>query len=92
MRSWLIALALTAALAVVAVMMAGAWTRIEVTLPWPAVAAMIAGVVLSLAVGFGLMALVFYSSRSGHDEEAARNNHLPRLRRDRDRDRDEPGP
>ncbi|OSI67419.1 hypothetical protein BSZ21_17690 [Bradyrhizobium canariense] len=26
------------------------------------------GVVLSLAVGFGLMGLVFYSSRSGYDE------------------------
>jgi|EndMetStandDraft_5_1072996.scaffolds.fasta_scaffold692552_2 hypothetical protein len=26
------------------------------------------GVILSLAVGFGLMGLVFYSSRSGYDE------------------------
>jgi len=26
------------------------------------------GVVVSLAVGFGLMALVFYSSRTGYDE------------------------
>lgn len=30
--------------------------------------AMALGVVLSLAVGFGLMALVFYSSRRGYDE------------------------
>jgi hypothetical protein len=26
------------------------------------------GVVVSLAVGFGLMALIFYSSRKGYDE------------------------
>jgi hypothetical protein len=30
--------------------------------------AMTLGVVVSLAVGFGLMALVFYSSRKGYDE------------------------
>jgi len=30
------------------------------------------GVVVSLAVGGGLMALVFYSSRRGYDEEANR--------------------
>jgi hypothetical protein len=31
-------------------------------------AAMAFGVIISLAVGFGLMALVFYSSRKGYDE------------------------
>ena len=30
--------------------------------------AMVLGVVISLAVGFGLMALLFYSSRKGYDE------------------------
>jgi len=30
---------------------------------------MILGVVLSLAVGCGLMALLFYSSRHGYDEQ-----------------------
>jgi Zn-dependent protease with chaperone function len=34
-------------------------------------AAMIAGVVVSLAVGIVLMALVFFSSRRGYDEAAA---------------------
>jgi hypothetical protein len=29
---------------------------------------MIFGVIISLAVGFGLMALIFYSSRKGYDE------------------------
>lgn len=33
-------------------------------------AALALGVVASLAVGFGLMALVFYSSRTGYDEPA----------------------
>ena len=43
--------------------------------PMPAqgYAAMIIGVVLSLIVGIGLMALLFYSSRRGYDEP-------PRLR------------
>jgi mannitol-specific phosphotransferase system IIBC component len=31
-------------------------------------AAMALGVIVSLAVGFGLMALIFYSSRKGYDE------------------------
>ena len=39
--------------------------------PMPPVgyAAMILGIVLSLVVGCGLMALVFYSSRHGYDEQ-----------------------
>ena len=39
--------------------------------PMPPVgyAAMIVGVVLSLVVGCGLMALLFYSSRHGYDEQ-----------------------
>jgi len=38
-------------------------------------AAMAVGVVLSLLVGFTLMALVFYSSRYGYDERASREIH-----------------
>jgi hypothetical protein len=34
--------------------------------------AMIAGVVFSLVIGCGLMALVFYSNRHGYDEPAER--------------------
>jgi hypothetical protein len=37
------------------------------------------GLFFSLAIGCGLMALMFYSSRSGHDEVAT-----PNLRRDPD--------
>jgi flagellar basal body-associated protein FliL len=36
--------------------------------PTSGYAAMALGVILSLAVGFGLMALLFYSSRKGYDE------------------------
>ena len=36
--------------------------------PMSGYVAMALGVVFSLAVGFGLMALLFYSSRSGYDE------------------------
>ena len=34
--------------------------------------AMILGIVFSLAVGFGLMALLFYSSRHGYDDNSSR--------------------
>jgi hypothetical protein len=37
-------------------------------------AAMAGGVIFSFIVGGGLMALVFYSSRAGYDDEASRNN------------------
>jgi len=41
----------------------------EVAISWHGVAAMVLGVVLSFVVGAGLMALVFYSSRNGFDDE-----------------------
>jgi hypothetical protein len=34
------------------------------------------GAVLTLALGFGLMALMFISSRRGYDESAHRESHL----------------
>jgi hypothetical protein len=37
-------------------------------------AAMFGGVLFSLLVGGGLMALVFYSSRAGYDDKAAHND------------------
>jgi hypothetical protein len=46
-----------------------AWLRTsDAPLPGHFVVAMTLGIVLSLIVGIGLMALVFYSSRRGHDE------------------------
>jgi hypothetical protein len=50
-------------------MAAGAWTRVSGP-PMPAAGyvAMTLGIVFSLIVGCGLMALLFYSSRHGYDE------------------------
>jgi hypothetical protein len=46
-----------------------AWSRINnAPLPGHIAVAMTLGIVFSLIVGVGLMALVFYSSRGGHDE------------------------
>jgi hypothetical protein len=39
-------------------------------LPATGYIAMTLGVVFSVALGFGLMALLFYSSRAGYDEQA----------------------
>jgi hypothetical protein len=45
-----------------------AWTAIEgPSIPAEGYVAMALGVVFSLVVGIGLMALVFYSSRHGYD-------------------------
>ncbi|WP_417451962.1 hypothetical protein [Kordiimonas sp.] len=40
-----------------------------VTLSGHGVAAMVIGLVLTLVVGFGLMALLFFSNKHGHDDE-----------------------
>jgi hypothetical protein len=50
----------------------GIWNALEAAdLPGWMYAAMAGGVLFSLLVGCGLMALVFYSSRHGYDERAA---------------------
>ncbi|WFU42335.1 hypothetical protein QA640_07665 [Bradyrhizobium sp. CB82] len=47
------------------------WTSAAGTdVPASGYIALVIGVICSLAVGFGLMALVFYSSRAGYDEPA----------------------
>ena len=46
------------------------WTMLTVDMPAWGWASLIAGTVLSLLVGFGLMALMFYSSRHGYDDGA----------------------
>jgi hypothetical protein len=46
------------------------WTTSNADVPTSGYVAMALGVVFSLAVGVGLMALVFYSSRKGFDEPA----------------------
>ena len=44
------------------------WTLEPGAMPLSLVLPMILGIVFSLVVGIGLMALVFYSSRKGYDE------------------------
>ncbi|MGA2943410.1 MAG: hypothetical protein ABSE50_15370 [Xanthobacteraceae bacterium] len=47
-----------------------AWTEISgPPMPVAGYAAMILGIVFSLVVGCGLMALLFYSSRHGYDDQ-----------------------
>jgi hypothetical protein len=46
------------------------WTSTEIQVPESGYVALVLGVVFSLVVGAGLMALVFYSSRGGYDEPA----------------------
>jgi hypothetical protein len=67
--SWIILIVLLSLLVATAFIVHLGWTLgdgIEVTTA--GYVAMAAGVILSLAVGCGLMALVFYGSRSGFDE------------------------
>ncbi len=53
----------------------GIWTALGAAdMPGWMYAAMTGGVLFSLIVGGGLMALVFYSSRAGYDDEAAHND------------------
>ena len=52
----------------------GVWQALGAAdLPGWLYAAMFGGVLFSLLIGGGLMALVFYSSRAGYDDEAGRN-------------------
>ncbi|MEQ8404979.1 MAG: hypothetical protein RKE49_07770 [Oceanicaulis sp.] len=44
------------------------WTSIDAQMSWHGWLAMALGVVLTAAVGAGLMWLLFYSARSGHDD------------------------
>jgi len=46
------------------------WTSLEGSIPPSGYVAMALGIVFSLLVGCGLMALMFYSSRHGYDESA----------------------
>lgn len=47
-----------------------AWTSEDVTMSVHGWIALFLGTIFSLLIGCGLMALMFYSSRSGHDEIA----------------------
>jgi hypothetical protein len=67
--SWIILIVLLALLVFTGVIIYRGWALGDGTdVPAFGYAAMVFGVIISLAVGFGLMALIFYSSRAGYDE------------------------
>ena len=67
--SWIILIVLLSLLIATGVIIYFGWKLGNGTdVPTSGYAAMALGVILSLAVGFGLMALLFYSSRKGYDE------------------------
>lgn len=67
--SWIILIVLLSLLVASGVVIYFGWILGNGTdVPASGYAAMAFGVTISLAVGFGLMALLFYSSRKGYDE------------------------
>jgi hypothetical protein len=67
--SWSILIVLLLLLAATFVIIYLGWTLANGTdVPASGYVAMALGVLVSLGVGFGLMALIFYSSRKGYDE------------------------
>jgi hypothetical protein len=67
--SWIILILLLSLLVATGVVIYLGWILANGTdVPTSGYAAMVFGVIISLAVGFGLMALLFYSSRKGYDE------------------------
>ena len=67
--SWAILIVLALLLAATCVIIYFGWTLASGTdVPASGYVAMVFGVLVSLGVGFGLMALIFYSSRKGYDE------------------------
>ena len=67
--SWTLLIVLISLFAATVMTVYFGWTSAKDTdVPTSGFVAMAIGVIFSLAVGFGLMALVFYSSRKGYDE------------------------
>ena len=67
--NWTILIVLLSLLAATLVVVYFGWIYAkDADVPTSGYVAMATGVVFSLGVGFGLMALVFYSSRRGYDE------------------------
>jgi hypothetical protein len=72
MKTLILIMVLGGLLAAAALAAAATWTAVgESQLSGHGTAALVLGVLASLALGAGLMFLVFYSSRRGHDEDAA---------------------
>ena len=65
---WLVIAVLCAMLVAACVLGYLGWTSTDTSVPASGYVALVLGVVFSLVVGVGLMALVYYSSRKGYDE------------------------
>ena len=75
MRKLVVVVPLVALLALSVWFAAAAWVRLGgETIPLYGYVAIAGGVLFSLLVGGGLMALVFYSSRHGYDDLSGGNN------------------
>jgi hypothetical protein len=68
MKSALMIAVLVALLAIAIAWAIYAWNAVDVQMIVHGYIAMILGIVFSLVVGCGLMALTFYSNRRGYDE------------------------
>jgi len=81
MRTILLIVVMASFLVLAGAIAAYAWWRMaDVEMSTAGVLALVAGAALTLLLGIGLMALVFYSSRSGHDEAAGRHEGQPKFR------------
>ncbi|MCP3446787.1 hypothetical protein [Bradyrhizobium sp. CCGUVB14] len=65
---WVVIAVLSALLIAACILGYVGWTSTDTKVPEAGYVALVFGVVFSLVVGAGLMALVFYSSRKGYDE------------------------
>jgi hypothetical protein len=65
---WLVIAVLSVLLVAACILGYLGWTSTDTKVPEAGYVALVFGVVFSLVVGAGLMALVFYSSRKGYDE------------------------
>jgi hypothetical protein len=75
MRAFVLIIPLLVILALTAWWAAALWTSIEgAPMPTSGHVAMWLGIILSMLVGCGLMALMFFSSRRGYDDRASRHD------------------
>lgn len=68
LAKWVVIAVLCALLLAACILAYLGWTSTDTRVPEAGYVALVLGVVFSLIVGAGLMALVFYSSRKGYDE------------------------
>jgi hypothetical protein len=70
MGKWVMMAVLLALLALAAWVFYAQWSHVSIDMPAWAWISLVLGAIVTVAVGIGLMALMFYSSRMGYDESA----------------------